>query len=60
MTGFRYLDNVVTLEYEKVTCIGSGRCEEVCPHQVFACTDVHQAGLKYQKIKSSIDEILFN
>jgi len=33
--GFRYLDNVVTLVLDRPTCIGCGRCVEVCPHQVF-------------------------
>jgi NAD-dependent dihydropyrimidine dehydrogenase PreA subunit len=36
MNGFRYLDNVVTLALDRQTCIGCGRCLEVCPHQVFA------------------------
>ena len=35
MIGFRYLEKVVTLEYNQPTCVGCGRCEEVCPHQVF-------------------------
>lgn len=35
MKGFRYLENVVTLELEQQRCIGCGRCMEVCPHQVF-------------------------
>lgn len=35
MKGFRYLENVVTLELDQPTCIGCGRCLEVCPHQVF-------------------------
>ena len=38
MKGFRYLNNVVTLELDQPTCIGCGRCLEVCPHQVFALT----------------------
>jgi len=36
MKGFRYLENVVTLSLDQGTCIGCGRCLEVCPHQVFA------------------------
>jgi NAD-dependent dihydropyrimidine dehydrogenase PreA subunit len=39
MKGFRYLDNVVTLKLDQATCIGCGRCLEVCPHQVFSLTD---------------------
>jgi ferredoxin len=35
MKGFRYLKDVVTLELDRETCIGCGRCPEVCPHQVF-------------------------
>ena len=36
MKGFRYLADVVTLKLDQQTCIGCGRCLEVCPHQVFA------------------------
>ncbi|MDA8430216.1 MAG: mercury methylation ferredoxin HgcB [Geobacteraceae bacterium] len=36
MRGFRYLENVVTLKLDQPTCIGCGRCLEVCPHQVFS------------------------
>lgn len=35
MKGFRYLENVATLKLDQPTCIGCGRCLEVCPHQVF-------------------------
>jgi ferredoxin len=35
MKNFRYLKNVVTLKLDESTCIGCGRCLEVCPHQVF-------------------------
>jgi NAD-dependent dihydropyrimidine dehydrogenase PreA subunit len=35
MKGFRYLENVATLKLDQPTCIGCGRCFEVCPHQVF-------------------------
>ncbi|MBT0662864.1 4Fe-4S binding protein [Geobacter pelophilus] len=38
MKGFRYLSSVVTLELDQAACIGCGRCQEVCPHQVFAVT----------------------
>ena len=30
-----YLENVVTLAYDREKCTGCGRCEEVCPHGVF-------------------------
>ena len=36
MKGFRYIDNVATLEYEPSLCVGCGLCELVCPHGVFA------------------------
>lgn len=36
MIGFRYLDDVVTLQFDQATCTGCGRCLETCPHQVFA------------------------
>lgn len=36
MKGFRYLENVATLKLDQDTCIGCGRCLEVCPHQVFS------------------------
>lgn len=35
MKGFRYLRDATTLELSESTCIGCGRCVEVCPHQVF-------------------------
>ena len=35
MKGYRYLKNVATLKLDQPTCIGCGRCLEVCPHQVF-------------------------
>ena len=35
MKGFRYLQNVATVELRTSACIGCGRCMEVCPHQVF-------------------------
>ncbi len=35
MKGFRYLKDVATIALDRETCIGCGRCEEVCPHQVF-------------------------
>lgn len=39
MKGFRYLENVVTLKLDQQTCIGCGRCPQVCPHQVFEMVD---------------------
>lgn len=36
MKGFSYLKNVTTLILNRDTCIGCGRCLEVCPHQVFS------------------------
>jgi len=34
--SIQYLKNVVTLEYDPAKCTGCGRCQEVCPHAVFA------------------------
>ena len=39
MQGFDYLKNVATLALDRDTCIGCGRCEQVCPHQVFAVAE---------------------
>ncbi|WP_339136404.1 MAG: mercury methylation ferredoxin HgcB [Candidatus Electrothrix sp. GW3-4] len=36
MKGFRYIENITTLELKKETCIGCGNCQLVCPHRVFA------------------------
>lgn len=33
--GFRYLEDVATLELNQQTCIGCGACVMVCPHNVF-------------------------
>ena len=35
MQGFHYLKDATTLTLDVATCIGCGRCLEVCPHQVF-------------------------
>lgn len=34
--GFRYLENVVTLELDAGKCNGCGACATVCPHAVIA------------------------
>lgn len=36
MSGLRYLDDVVTLEYDAAKCTGCQLCTMVCPHGVFA------------------------
>lgn len=39
MPKFRYLEDVVTLQYEKKKCVGCGMCSVVCPHAVFYMED---------------------
>lgn len=39
MTGFRYLEDVVTLEYDREKCIGCRMCTVVCPQGVFIMKD---------------------
>jgi NAD-dependent dihydropyrimidine dehydrogenase PreA subunit len=34
--SLRYLENVVTLEYDPDKCTGCEKCTEVCPHAIFA------------------------
>ncbi len=36
MQSLRYMDNVVTLEFNAEACVGCGICTQVCPHGVFA------------------------
>ncbi len=43
--SMRYLDNVVTLEYEPAKCTGCGRCAEVCPHSIFVMDGDRKARL---------------
>lgn len=43
--SLRYLENVVTLEYDPTKCTGCGRCAEVCPHALFVMEDGGKAGL---------------
>jgi len=35
----RYIEDVVTLEYDPRLCNGCGMCVAVCPHAVFAMAD---------------------
>lgn len=39
MKDFRYLTEVVSLEYDREKCVGCGTCLDVCPHQVFTLKD---------------------
>ncbi|MFP7755866.1 mercury methylation ferredoxin HgcB [Thermodesulfobacteriota bacterium B35] len=36
MSELTYLEDVVSLAYDRNRCIGCGMCVTVCPHQVFA------------------------
>jgi ferredoxin len=36
---YRYLKDVVTLEYDEGKCTGCGVCVDVCPHAVFHMVD---------------------
>ncbi len=35
----KYIENVNTLRFDPVKCIGCGRCVDVCPHAVFTMVD---------------------
>lgn len=39
MKGFRYLEQVVTLELDREKCNGCGLCPTVCPHGVLELRD---------------------
>jgi ferredoxin len=39
MTGLRYIEDAVTLEFNAEKCTGCRRCVEVCPHGVFEMRD---------------------
>lgn len=43
--SMRYLENIVTLEYEPAKCTGCGRCAEVCPHSIFVIDGDRKARL---------------
>ncbi|MFW6179526.1 MAG: mercury methylation ferredoxin HgcB [Desulfohalobiaceae bacterium] len=45
MQGFRYLENVATLQYDPQLCVGCGACLTVCPHQVFGLEEKKAACL---------------
>jgi ferredoxin len=34
--SLRYLENVVTLEYDPAKCTGCEKCLEICPHAIFS------------------------
>jgi NAD-dependent dihydropyrimidine dehydrogenase PreA subunit len=34
--SLRYLENVVTLEYDPAKCRGCEKCLEICPHAIFS------------------------
>jgi NAD-dependent dihydropyrimidine dehydrogenase PreA subunit len=36
MSGLRYLEDVVTLQFDQSKCTGCRQCTLVCPHAVFA------------------------
>lgn len=39
MSGFKYLKNVVTFEFDQQKCNGCKMCTIVCPHEVFMIKD---------------------
>lgn len=39
MSGLRYIEQVVTLEFDAEKCTGCRQCTMVCPHGVFEMAD---------------------
>ncbi len=39
MSRLRYIDDVVTLQFDVTRCNGCGLCADVCPRGVFAIAD---------------------
>jgi len=44
-----HLQNVTTLDLNTETCIGCGRCVEVCPHRVLSLSD-GKARIEYKDL----------
>ena len=43
--SLRYLENVVTLAYDRDKCTGCGKCADVCPHSLFVMESERKARL---------------